>query len=109
MPFQKGHVKQGGRKKGTGNKLAVEVRQRLEQCGHDPIWGMIEIANDETASLELRGRMNAELAQYVYPKRKAIEHTGLGGAPIDVNVSATDELLSILAGIAARRNPKGST
>ena len=104
--FQKGHSKQGGRKKGTGNKLAVEVRLKLEEYRHDPIVGMILIAEDEKNTPELRGRMEAELAQYVYPKRKAIEHTGLGGGPIDVNVSATDDLLSILAGIAARTNPK---
>jgi hypothetical protein len=34
---------------------------------------MVQIATDPEASLELRGRMNAELAQYVYPKRKAVE------------------------------------
>jgi len=33
---------------------------------------MVEIATDPNASLELRGRMNAELAQYVYPKREAV-------------------------------------
>jgi hypothetical protein len=34
---------------------------------------MVRIATDPNASLELFGRMNAELAQYVYPKRKAVE------------------------------------
>ena len=34
---------------------------------------MVRIATDPNASLELRGRMNAEGAQYVYPKRKAVE------------------------------------
>jgi len=36
-----------------------------------------------TAQLRLRGRMYAELAQYVYPKRKAVEHTGAGGGGPD--------------------------
>jgi hypothetical protein len=43
---------------------------------------MAEIARNPEASLELRGRMNAELAQYLYPKRKAVEHSGAGNAPI---------------------------
>ena len=37
---------------------------------------MVRIATDPKASLELRGRMNAELAQYVYPKRKSVEVAG---------------------------------
>jgi len=37
---------------------------------------MADIARNPSASLELRGRMNAELAQYVYPKRKAVEQYG---------------------------------
>jgi len=36
-----------------------------------------------TASLELRGQMYKELAQYVAPKRKAVEITGEGGGPIE--------------------------
>ena len=37
------------------------------------------------ASLELRGQMYKELAQYVAPKRKAIEVSGEGGKPIEGN------------------------
>jgi hypothetical protein len=37
---------------------------------------MVRIAIDPEASLELRGRMNAELAQFVYPKRKPVEVAG---------------------------------
>jgi hypothetical protein len=52
---------------------------------------MAQIAMDEKHSPELRGRMYAELAQYVYPKRKAVEHTGAGGelasAPVTLNVN----------------------
>jgi hypothetical protein len=36
---------------------------------------------DEKHSPELRGRMFAELAQYVYPKRKAVELAGDPGQP----------------------------
>lgn len=37
---------------------------------------MAKLAADENNSAELRGRMYAELAQYVAPKRKAVEHSG---------------------------------
>lgn len=37
----------------------------------------------EKISPELRGKMAAELAQYVAPKRKAVEVTGADGGPVD--------------------------
>jgi hypothetical protein len=42
---------------------------------------MVQIATDPEASLELRGRMNAELAQSVYPKHKAVEVAAGQDAP----------------------------
>jgi hypothetical protein len=43
---------------------------------HNLIGAMVRIATDPEASLELRGRMNAEVAHYVYPKGKAVEVAG---------------------------------
>lgn len=40
----------------------------------------------EACSPELRGKMYAELAQYVLPKRKAIEHTGPDGGPVGIKL-----------------------
>lgn len=70
-----GH-KTGGRTAGTPNRKTRDVAALLDSLNCDPIRGMAEIARNSEASLELRGRMNAELAQYLYPKRKALEHTG---------------------------------
>src|SRR6516164_7321184 len=70
-----GH-KTGGRKAGTPNRTIREISELLESLGHNPIEAMVCIATDPEASLELGGRMNAELAQYVYPKRKAVEVAG---------------------------------
>ena len=67
-----GH-KTGERKPGTPNRQTREIGELLESLGHNPIEAMVQIATDPNASLELRGRMNAELAHYVYPKRKAVE------------------------------------
>jgi hypothetical protein len=65
--------KTGGREKGTPNKRTHEVQEMLAELDCDPIQGMARIAMDEANSPELRGRMLAELAQYAYPKRKAVE------------------------------------
>ncbi len=35
---------------------------------------------------ELRAKMFSELAQYVFPKRKAIEHTGQNGEPLQISI-----------------------
>jgi hypothetical protein len=75
-----------GRKAGTPNKRTQEVMERLDALGCDPLEGMARIAMDKSAALELRGRMYAELAQYVYPKRKAIAHSGEGGSPLVVKI-----------------------
>jgi hypothetical protein len=77
--------KTGGRKAGTPNRKTREIGQLLESLGHNPIEAMVQIATDPEACLELRGRMNAELAQYVYPKRKAVEVAGDREAPLVIH------------------------
>ena len=76
--------RRGGRQIGTPNKRTLEVRERLAELNCDPIQGMALIAMDPEATLELRGRMFAELAAYIAPKRKAVELSGADGAPISV-------------------------
>ena len=55
----------------------------MDGGGCDPIEGMARIAMDESAELDVRLHAYKELAQYSYPKRKAIEHRGemAGHAP----------------------------
>ena len=86
-----GLPKTGGRAKGTPNKASVPVAEKLEALGCDPIAGMAGIAMDEKNSPETRGRYYSELAQYLYPKRKALE---VSDQPItDINVNTDlDEL-----------------
>ena len=82
-----GTPKTGGRKKGVKNKATQDVIEKLEAMGCDPIQGMAEIAalarND--GDLALAGSMYKELAQYVAPKRKAIEVTGDAGGAIEIS------------------------
>ena len=74
--------RRGGRSKGTPNKRSVEIAELLEELRCDPIEGMARIAMNKRAAPELRGRMYSELAQYLYPKRKAIERSGQDGTPL---------------------------
>jgi hypothetical protein len=79
-------LKTGGRKKGTPNKRTMELAERLEAMGCDPLEGMARIAMDPESPPELRGRMYAELAQYVYPKRRAID-TGETGNVVAISIN----------------------
>lgn len=84
--FQKGKPKSGGRKKGTPNRRTVEVQEKLAALNCDPVEGMARIALDDKNPPELRLRAYAELAPYVYPKRKAVEVSGEGRGPINMRV-----------------------
>lgn len=79
--------KTGGRTKGIPNKINRELRGLiLLENGFDPIQTMINIAENPDASLELRGKMSAELAQYVHAKRRTMEHAGKDGGPLEIRV-----------------------
>ena len=65
--------KTGGRAIGSPNKRTLEAMQKLDELGCDPIEGMARIAMDESNSIELRAKMLAELAPYIYPKRKTMD------------------------------------
>ena len=64
-----------GRPRGAANKRTLEIAEKLAKAGCDPILGMARLAADKNNPPELRGRMFAELAQYIAPKRRAIEHS----------------------------------
>lgn len=54
----------------------------MAECDFDPIRQMIYVAKHPKASLELRGKMGAELAKYRHPQLRSHEHSGEGGGPI---------------------------
>ena len=78
----KRNVAGSGRKACTPNRGTREVQEMLDSLECNPIEGMVRIAEDESVELSLRARMYTELAQYVAPKRKAIEHSGPDDKPI---------------------------
>lgn len=53
-----------------------KVAKRLAELKCDPIAGMAALAMDPDTPAALRGRLYSELAQYVAPKRRAVEHKG---------------------------------
>jgi len=80
--------KTGGRVKGSIPKKTLAVQEKLAKLKCDPIEGMARIAKqaEKAEDWALAGQMFKELAQYVAPKRKAIEVTGEGGEPLAVSV-----------------------
>ena len=81
-----GKVPGSGRAKGTVNKRTAEIREMLLTLKCDPITGMARIAMNKRNPPELRGRMYSELAQYMWPKRKAIEHAGPEGENLVIKI-----------------------
>jgi len=73
-------MKSGGRQKGTPNKRTLlDVAANLAYAHVNPIMKLIEIADHKDASLELQTKIYAELAKYVAPQLKAIDHSSEDG------------------------------
>ena len=85
--------KTGGRVAGTPNKRTVELIERLDALGCDPLEGLARIAADPGTDDVLRARVYADLLGYVYPKRKAMELTGEDGGPVTVRLDSADARL----------------
>ena len=69
--------RRGGRAKGTPNKRTEDLIERLWELDCDPFKGMITIAAGAMGreDFHLAAQMYKELAQYIAPKRKAMEFT----------------------------------
>lgn len=67
-----GAPKTGGRVRGTPNKKTDELMALLAD-GPNPITVLKDLLTHEDANFRLTAAR--ELAQYLYPKRKSIEHT----------------------------------
>lgn len=92
MSFQKGKPRpaNAGRKKGTPNKVTFDFARDVEATGIElvkeckRIYDMaLEHFHDDTSDfkfkyLEIAQRQILDMLKYVYPQRKAIDHTTLG-------------------------------
>ncbi len=72
-----GH-KTGGRQAGTPNKRKDRLLRRLERDFPDyhPVAELAKIANDPKNDVATRLQANKEVAKYVEPQLKAVEHRG---------------------------------
>lgn len=99
----KGYPKTGGRKLGSVNKITADIIHALAELHCDPIRGMARIANNRKNDAGLRLKAYSDLAQYVYPRRRAVELT-----PGKTDASGA-ELLSaaeIIREVREARKPK---
>ena len=73
----------------------MQAAELLEELGCDPILGMAEIAANSDHPIELRAKMFAELAHYVYPKRKAVDlyHDG-ADQPIEFTLELGERVVN---------------
>ena len=62
--------KTGGRQKGTPNKKTVDLLERLGN--YNPLDALLAISQDEDTPLEIQVKINLDLMNYVYPKRKSV-------------------------------------
>ena len=76
----------GGRPKGAVNKPKRVLLSRLQAKypDWDPVIAMADRANDETQDDRIRFDAEKEVASYLYPKMKSVEHTGEGGEPFQI-------------------------
>ncbi|WP_222982973.1 hypothetical protein [Flagellimonas meishanensis] len=70
MPFEKGHKKIGGRKKGTPNRYSDEMRFVLKNIFSDELDKLPELLNK--LSTEKRIEAIIKLAPFVLPKIKPV-------------------------------------
>ena len=84
--------KTGGRQKGTPNKKTTDLLERLGN--YNPLDALLAISQDEDTPLEIQVKINLDLMNYVYPKRKSVEFND----KIDVSLSekSIDELQKYL-------------
>src|SRR5215831_9542518 len=72
--------RRGGRQRGTPNKISGALREQLaaycQAHGVDPHRFMVDLMRDEMADLALRFAAAKELAQYLQPKLRAVDHRG---------------------------------
>tara|TARA_Y100000401_G_scaffold117424_1_gene126171 strand:+ start:590 stop:880 length:291 start_codon:yes stop_codon:yes gene_type:complete len=86
MSHQRGGSRPGaGRPKGSPGAKTVAVMEKLQNLECDPIEALAMISKDPANTPELRFQANKELAQYVAPKRKAVELDSMAGG-INVNL-----------------------
>lgn len=116
--FKKGHKKNGGRKKGTPNKITRDLFEKAEELGVNPFEILLRFAKGDWAGLgynsptktisagmgitievdqidsEIRMQAAAKACEYLFPKRKSIDVTSDGHAVDFTSLAALAEKVS---------------
>ena len=80
MPFQKGQISNPkGRPVGAKGKNVGLVKAQLDDLNCDPVLELVAIARDLNTELGFRIKIYLDLVNYIHPKLKAIEHSGING------------------------------
>ena len=71
------------------NKQGLLARLQQEFPNYHPIVELARVANDPDVDLNIRVNANKEIAKYVTPQLKAVEHTGPDGERLQTRVIIT--------------------
>jgi hypothetical protein len=82
MARPSGLPKTGGRKTGTPNRKTAALKSIVDELGLDVPSRLRELLPN--LSPEKQADVLLDLMSYLYPKRKAIEHSGPDGSPIQI-------------------------
>lgn len=98
MGRPKGTPKTGGRAKGSPNRNKTELADKARELGVDPFTILLLYAKGDADTLgytfiplELRLKAASEASKYLYPQKKAVEHSGEGGGPIEATIKMVVE------------------
>jgi hypothetical protein len=122
-PNNDGRGRMGGRKKGTPNKDKIELLAKAQELGVDPFEVLLLFAKGDWKALgydsekyvasesdhgsiykwtiepSVRAKCASEACQYLYAKRKAIEHSGeINNPSVGVSQDDLEERLKQLKG-----------
>lgn len=94
MAAPKGHARYGGRQKGTLNKATADLFEICQKHKVNVFEGLIMLCKSADGSVRFSALK--ECAQYLYPKRKALEVSDPGGEPLgSKNSKALEELKAL--------------
>lgn len=84
-----------GTRKGVPNKRSLDAAEVIRAAfpKWDPLIQLAQMAQDESLPANERRACASEVAQYMHPKRKAVEVTGAGGGPIAWTLAGADARL----------------
>jgi len=83
MPFQPGQSgNPDGRKLGSKNKRTLNGEELCLSRDFNSMVFLIEVAQDESIEIGYRIKAAVEINGCMFPKLKAVEHTGIDGDPI---------------------------